>query len=143
MFTLRSEEKERVIKSPITGVTKMNIDEIKMVPALMGEPDVFNVLQSMPGVTSVGEGSSGLNMRGGQADQNLILMNETIVLSNSHALGFLSSFNGDVLQSFSLYKGAVPSYFGGRSSSALNIEMRKGIKKNGYTQVHWARQSAN
>lgn len=129
MFTLRSEEKERVIKSPITGLTKMNIDEIKMVPALMGEPDVFNVLQSMPGVTSVGEGSSGLNIRGGQADQNLILMNETIVLSNSHALGFLSSFNGDVLQNFSLYKGAVPSYFGGRSSSALNIEMRKGNKE--------------
>jgi hypothetical protein len=129
MFTLRSEEREMIVKSPITGVTKMNIDEIKLVPTLLGEPDVFNVLQAMPGVTSVGEGSAGLNIRGGQADQNLILMNEAIVLSNSHALGFLSSFNGDVVQNFTLYKGAVPSNFGGRSASALNIEMRKGDKE--------------
>lgn len=130
MFTLRSEEREMIVKSPITGVTKMNIDEIKLVPTLLGEPDVFNVLQAMPGVTSVGEGSAGINVRGGQADQNLILMNEAIVLSNSHALGFLSAFNGDVLQNFTLYKGAVPSYFGGRSASALNIEMRKGDKES-------------
>lgn len=130
VFTVHAEERDRNIRSAITGVTKMNINDIKLVPAFMGEPDVFNVLQSMPGVTSVGEGSAGMNIRGGQADQNLIMMNETIVLSNSHALGFLSSFNGDALQNFTLYKGAVPSYFGGRSSSALNIEMRKGNKEN-------------
>lgn len=129
-FTVEADERDRNIRSPITGVTKMDINDIKLVPAFMGEPDVFNVLQSMPGVTSVGEGSAGMNIRGGQADQNLIMMNETIVLSNSHALGFLSSFNGDALQNFTLYKGAVPSYFGGRSSSALNIEMRKGSKEN-------------
>ncbi|MCL6257895.1 TonB-dependent receptor [Aquiflexum sp. TKW24L] len=128
-FTVQAEERDRNIRSPITGVTKMNINDIKLVPAFLGEPDVFNVLQSMPGVTSVGEGSAGMNIRGGQADQNLIMMNETIVLSNSHALGFLSSFNGDALQNFTLYKGTVPSYFGGRSSSALNIEMRKGNKE--------------
>ncbi|MCH6197963.1 TonB-dependent receptor [Aquiflexum sp. LQ15W] len=128
-FTVEADERDRNIRSPITGVTKMDINDIKLVPAFMGEPDVFNVLQSMPGVTSVGEGSAGMNIRGGQADQNLIMMNETIVLSNSHALGFLSSFNGDALQNFTLYKGAVPSYFGGRSSSALNIEMRKGDKE--------------
>lgn len=128
-FTVEADERDRNIRSPITGVTKMNIEDIKLVPAFLGEPDVFNVLQSMPGVTSVGEGSAGMNIRGGQADQNLIMMNETIVLSNSHALGFLSSFNGDALQNFTLYKGAVPSYFGGRSSSALNIEMRKGNKE--------------
>lgn len=129
-FTVMAEERDRNVRSPITGVTKMNIEDIKLVPAFLGEPDVFNVLQSTPGVTSVGEGSAGLNIRGGQADQNLIMMNETIVLSNSHALGFLSSFNGDALQNFTLYKGSVPSYFGGRSSSALNIEMRKGNKEN-------------
>ncbi|TVP53408.1 MAG: hypothetical protein EA341_01030 [Mongoliibacter sp.] len=126
IFTVMAEERDRNVRSAITGLTKMNIAEIKLVPALMGEPDVFNVLQAMPGVTSVGEGSAGLNIRGGQADQNLIMMNEAVVLSNNHALGFLSSFNGDVLQNFSLYKGAVPSYFGGRSAAALNIEMRKG-----------------
>jgi hypothetical protein len=125
-FIVREEEKDRNIRSPITGITKMNIEDIKLIPALMGEPDVFNVLQTIPGVTSVGEGSSGLNIRGGQADQNLILMNEAMVLSNSHALGFLSSFNGDVVRNFTLYKGTVPSNFGGRSAAALNIEMRKG-----------------
>jgi hypothetical protein len=126
VFTVFAEERDRNVRSAITGLTRMNIEEIKLVPAMMGEPDVFNVLQAMPGVTSVGEGSAGLNIRGGQADQNLIMMNEAVVLSNNHALGFLSSFNGDVLQNFSLYKGAVPSYFGGRSAAALNIEMRKG-----------------
>ncbi len=129
VFTVESDERDRNISSPISGVTKMKIEEIKVVPAFLGEPDVFNVLQSMPGVTSVGEGSAGMNIRGGRADQNLIMMNETIVLSNSHALGFLSSFNGDALQNFTLYKGAVPAYFGGRSSSAINIEMRNGNKE--------------
>ncbi|WP_373398202.1 TonB-dependent receptor [Algoriphagus halophilus] len=130
VFTVQAEERDRNIRGAITGVTKMNIDEIKLVPAFLGESDVFNVLQSMPGVNSVGEGSAGMNIRGGQADQNLIMMNEAIVLSNSHALGFLSSFNGDVLQNFTLFKGTVPSYFGGRSASALNIEMRKGSREN-------------
>lgn len=125
-FIVRGVDKDRNIKNPITGIIKMNIEDIKLIPALMGEPDVFNVLQATPGVTSVGEGSSGLNIRGGQADQNLILMNEAIVLSNSHALGFLSAFNGDVVRNFTLYKGTVPSNFGGRSAAALNIEMRKG-----------------
>ncbi|MEB2778669.1 TonB-dependent receptor [Algoriphagus sp. D3-2-R+10] len=125
-FIVREEEKDRNIKNPITGIIKMNIEDIKLIPTLMGEPDVFNVLQATPGVTSVGEGSSGLNVRGGHADQNLILMNEAVVLSNSHALGFLSSFNGDVVSNFTLYKGTVPSNFGGRSASALNIGMRKG-----------------
>lgn len=129
IFTVESEEKDRNIRNPISGVAKMKIEDIKLVPAFLGEPDVFNVLQSMPGVTTVGEGSAGMNIRGGRADQNLIMMNETIVLSNSHALGFLSSFNGDALQNFTLYKGTVPSYFGGRSSSALNIEMRNGNKE--------------
>lgn len=130
VFTVQAEERDRNIRRAITGVTKMNIEEIKLVPAFLGEADVFNVLQSMPGVTSVGEGSAGMNIRGGQADQNLIMMNEAIVLSNNHALGFLSSFNGDVLQNFTLFKGTVPSNFGGRSASALNIEMRKGNKEN-------------
>lgn len=129
-FTLLAEERDRNVRSPITGVTKMTIKELRLVPTLMGEPDVFNVLQSMPGVTSVGEGSAGINVRGGQADQNLILLNEALVLSNSHALGFLSAFNGDVLQNFTLYKGAAPSSFGGRSASVLNIESRKGDLEN-------------
>jgi hypothetical protein len=129
-FTVLAEQRDRNVMSPITGITKMNIEEIKLVPALMGEPDVFNVLQAMPGVTSVGEGSAGMNIRGGQADQNLIMMNEAIVLNNNHALGFLSSFNGDVVQNFTLYKGTVPGQFGGRSASALNIEMKKGDFEN-------------
>jgi hypothetical protein len=76
---------------------KMNIDDIKVVQTKMGEPEVFNVLQSIPGVTSERVDSLGLNVRGRQADQNLIFMNETIVLSNSHALGFLTAFIDNVL----------------------------------------------
>jgi hypothetical protein len=125
-FTLLSEERDRNIRNPISGYTKMNIAEIRLVPTLMGEPDVINVIQSLPGVTSVGEGSSGINIRGGQADQNLIMMNDALVLSQGHALGFLSPFNGEVVQNFTLFKGNIPSFYGGRSASALNIEMKKG-----------------
>jgi hypothetical protein len=117
---------EQNIKHATTGIVEMSIEQVKTLPALMGETDVIKSLQLFPGVTSVGEGSSGVNIRGGRSDQNLTLMNEALVLSSNHAMGFLSSFNHDVVGNFTLYKGNVPSYYGGRASATLNIEMKKG-----------------
>lgn len=114
------------INRTLAGRVYMDVNELKTIPAFLGEPDIIKSLQFIPGVTSTGEGSSGFNVRGGQADQNLILINDALVLSSNHALGFLSPFNPDVTQDFTLYKGNVPSYYGGRTSSTLSISMRHG-----------------
>ncbi len=130
-----SEEPDRNVRNPITGITKLTAQELKAIPAFLGEADIFKGLQLLPGVSSVGEGTSGINVRGAKADQNLLLMNEALVLSSNHALGFLSGFNADVTETFTLYKGNLPSTFGGRAGSALNIQMRPGSKENWQGQV--------
>lgn len=114
------------IKQSLTGLTKMNVQEVKTLPTLMGEIDVIKTLQLMPGVSSVGEGSSSFNVRGGRTDQNLILLNDVPLFNTSHALGFVSGFNQDVIRDFSLYKGSVPAQLGGRASSVLEINTRRG-----------------
>lgn len=114
------------VRETLSGLTKLNIAEIKTLPTLMGEVDIMKSLQLMPGVTSVGEGSSGLNVRGGRTDQNLALLNGVPLFNSSHALGFVSGFNQDVIQDFSLYKGNVPANYGGRASSVLEITTRRG-----------------
>lgn len=124
-----SDQPDRNVKEPITGITKLTTRELKAIPAFLGEADIFKGLQFLPGVSTVGEGSSGINVRGAKTDQNLLLMNEAMVLSSNHALGFLSAFNTDVTETFTLYKGNLPANFGGRSGSALNIQMREGNKE--------------
>lgn len=114
------------VKASLTGLTKMNIVEVKTLPTLMGEVDIIKSLQLMPGVTSVGEGASGFNVRGGRVDQNLVLFNDAPLFYTSHALGFISAFNQDIIRDFSLYKGNVPANFGGRASSVLEINTRRG-----------------
>ena len=121
-----SDEPDRNVRNPITGVTKLTTQELKAIPAFLGEADIFKGLQLLPGVSSVGEGTSGINVRGAKTDQNLLLMNEALVLSSNHALGFLSAFNTDVTETFTLYKGNLPSNYGGRAGSALDIKMRNG-----------------
>ncbi|PZV78092.1 outer membrane receptor for ferrienterochelin and colicin [Algoriphagus aquaeductus] len=121
-----SEDPDRNVRNPITGVTKLTTRELRSIPAFLGEADIFKGLQLLPGVSSVGEDTSGINVRGAKTDQNLILMNEAMVLSSNHALGFLSGFNTDVTENFTLYKGNLPANFGGRAGSALNILMRPG-----------------
>jgi hypothetical protein len=121
-----SEEPDRNVREAITGVTKLTTRELKAIPAFLGEADIFKGLQLLPGVSSVGEGTSGINVRGAKTDQNLLLMNEVLVLSSNHALGFLSAFNTDVTENFTLYKGNLPASLGGRAGSALNILMRPG-----------------
>ncbi len=121
-----SDEPDRNVRNPITGVTKLTTRELKAIPAFLGEADIFKGLQLLPGVSSVGEGTSGINVRGAKTDQNLLLMDEALVLSSNHALGFLSAFNTDVTETFTLYKGNLPSTLGGRAGSALDIRMRDG-----------------
>ncbi len=113
------------------GMSKVNvkIEAVKKLPALLGEVDIIKYIQLLPGVKSVGEGSSGFYVRGGNADQNLVLLDEAPIYNASHLLGFFSAFNPDAIRDMQLYKGAIPSQFGGRLSSVLDIRMKEGNAK--------------
>ncbi|MDW3194235.1 MAG: TonB-dependent receptor [Cytophagales bacterium] len=108
------------------GVSRMSIEEIERLPAFLGEVDVVKSLQLLPGVSTVGEGAGGFNVRGGKTDQNLILLNDGMIFNASHVLGFFSAFNPGVVEDFSLYKGFIPAQFGGRISSVLQVNMKEG-----------------
>ncbi|MEK9614140.1 MAG: TonB-dependent receptor plug domain-containing protein, partial [Flavobacteriaceae bacterium] len=99
-------------------------------PAVLGEVDIIKSITLLPGVTNSGEGSSGFNVRGGAADQNLILLDEAIVFNSSHLFGFFSVFNPDAVKDIKLYKGGIPANYGGRVSSVLNIYQKEGNSKN-------------
>lgn len=107
----------------------LKIESIKSMPALFGEVDIFKSVQMLPGVLSAGEGTSGLFVRGGSADQNLILLDESTVYNASHFMGFFSVFNPDAVKNVSLYKGGIPARYGGRISSILDIQMKEGNNK--------------
>jgi len=107
----------------------MPIDKIKSLPALLGEPDVIKSLQLLPGVKSGSEGSSGLYVRGGAPDQNLLLLDGVPIYNASHLFGFFSVFNPDALKSVSFYKGGFPARFGGRLSSVVDVRMKEGNEK--------------
>jgi outer membrane receptor for ferrienterochelin and colicin len=111
------------------GTINLPISQIKSVPALMGEVDVFKVLQLLPGVQSGTEGSSGLYVRGGGADQNLILLDGVPVYNASHLFGFFSVFNADAINHVALIKGGFPARYGGRLSSIIDISMKEGNNK--------------
>jgi hypothetical protein len=108
------------------GIQQMSIGQIKKIPAFLGEPDVLKAMLTVPGITSVGEGANGFNVRGGNVDENLIIMDEAPVYNSSHMLGFFSVFNPDAVKNVTLYKGAFPAEFGGRTSSVLDIRMKDG-----------------
>ncbi|WP_317206672.1 carboxypeptidase-like regulatory domain-containing protein [Hymenobacter sp. 15J16-1T3B] len=122
-------EKDKNVSGMQMGLEKLDIKTIRQVPTAFGEADLLRVVLTLPGVKSVGEGSTGLNVRGGASDQNLILLNDATVYNPSHLFGFFSAFNPDVLQGVELYKSAVPAKFGGRLSSVLDITTRDGNKK--------------
>ncbi|MBM3938127.1 MAG: TonB-dependent receptor, partial [Sphingomonadales bacterium] len=105
------------------------VQQIKEIPALLGEKDVLKVIQLMPGVQKGGEGQSGIYVRGGGPDQNLIVLDEAIVYNASHLFGFFSLFNGDALRSVELVKGGFPSRYGGRLSSVIDMNMKEGNYK--------------
>jgi hypothetical protein len=112
------------------GVAKVNLAEVKNVPVLFGERDILKTLQLLPGIKSAGEGNSGFYVRGGSTDQNLILLDEAPVYNASHLLGFFSTFNSDAIKDVTVYKGGMPSQYGGRLSSVLDIRMNDGNRKN-------------
>jgi len=126
---ITSEAADKNIKSVETGVAKLDIKQINKIPALMGEVDIVRAIQLLPGVTTVGEGASGFNVRGGNIDQNLILLDEAPVYNSSHLLGFFSVFNPDAVKDVKLIKGGVPAQYGGRVSSILDIRMKDGNDK--------------
>lgn len=117
------------IKTPQMSVNKLTAATIKQIPVVLGESDIIKSIILLPGVTSAGEGASGFNVRGGAADQNLILLDEAIVFNSSHVFGFFSVFNPDVIKDVKLYKGGIPARYGGRLSSVLDIYQKEGNSK--------------
>lgn len=111
------------------SVNKLDIRTIERIPALLGEADIIKSIQLLPGVTTVGEGASGFNVRGGSVGQNLILQDEAPIYNSSHLFGFFSVFNPDAVTDVKLYKGGIPSQFGGRISSVLDIRLKEGNSK--------------
>ncbi len=126
---ITSEKEDVNVKSMDMGTTKLDIKQINKIPALLGEVDIVRAIQLLPGVTTVGEGASGFNVRGGNVDQNLILLDEAPVYNSSHLFGFFSVFNPDAVKDVKLIKGGIPSQYGGRVSSILDIRMKEGNSK--------------
>jgi hypothetical protein len=126
---ISSTKKDQKIVSTDMSVEKISAKDIKQIPMVLGEADVIKSIQLLPGVSAPNEGSGGFNVRGGSADQNLILLDEAIVYNPSHLLGFFSVFNADALKDATIYKGGIPSKYGGRLSSVLDIRMREGNNK--------------
>jgi hypothetical protein len=125
-----SKKKNDNVTKPLMGVEKLNVSEINQLPVLLGEKDILKSIQLLPGIKSAGEGNSGFYVRGGGADQNLILLDEAPVYNASHLLGFFSTFNSDAIKDVSVYKGSMPAQYGGRLSSVLDIKMKDGDNKD-------------
>ena len=117
------------IKNAQMGRFVLPIDQIKALPAFLGEADLLKTIQLLPGVRNAGEGSAGLYVRGGGPDQNLILLDDAIVYNTGHLFGFFSIFNSDAIKNVSLIKGGMPAQYGGRLSSVLDISMKEGNDK--------------
>ncbi|RNI28355.1 TonB-dependent receptor [Rufibacter immobilis] len=117
------------LSTPQMSMETLSSREAKLLPALFGEVDIIKTLQLKPGIQSGGEGSSGLFVRGGSSDQNLVLLDDALVYNPSHLFGFFSVFNPDAVRGVELYKGGFPAQFGGRLSSVLDVKLREGNRK--------------
>lgn len=124
--TVSTTRENENIRSTEMSVASLSTREIQRIPQLLGETDVIRSLTLLPGVTTVGEGASGFNVRGGNVDQNLILLDEAPVFNSSHLFGFFSVFNADAVKDVKLYKGGIPSMYGGRLSSVLDVRQKEG-----------------
>ena len=127
--TISSQRYNTNISELETGSTRLPIQSIRKIPALLGEIDVIKAIQLLPGVQVTSEGSSGFSVRGGGRDQNLILLDESTVYNASHLMGFFSVFNNDVIKDVKLYKGDIPASSGGRLASLLDVRMKEGNSK--------------
>ena len=124
-----SANRENIVRNARMGIEKINIKMLKQIPMGMGEVDLFKSSLLLPGVQSVSEASSGYNIRGGSADQNLILLNSAPIINSSHFFGFFSAFNSDMIEDVTLYKSGIPAKFGGRVSSVMDIDLKEGSKE--------------
>jgi hypothetical protein len=125
-IVVEEEGADRNVSSAQIGVASLSMREIKKLPSFLGEADVLKSLLSLPGVSSVGDGAIGINVRGGDVGQNLILMDDALLFNSSHVLGFFSAFNPDVVSKVNLYKGNIPAQYGGRLSSVLEVGIKDG-----------------
>lgn len=123
---ITAEKSDANVQRTLMGVEKMNSKTLKKLPMLMGEADVIRSIMLLPGVNTVGEGASGFNVRGGNTDQNLVLLDGVPLFNTSHLFGFFTAFNADLVQDVSLFKGGIPSMYGGRSSSVLDVRLKEG-----------------
>ena len=124
-----AEEEDGNVTELQMSVERLDVATLQKIPALLGEVDVLRGIQLLPGVTTVGEGAAGFNVRGGSIDQNLVILDEAPVFNSSHLFGFFSVFNPDAVKGVKLYKGGIPARFGGRLSSILDVRMREGNNK--------------
>lgn len=124
-----SEAEDQNVSNIEMSVNKLDIQTIKKMPTLLGEVEIIRSIQLLPGVTTVGEGATGFNVRGGSIDQNLVLLDEAPVYNSSHLFGFFSVFNPDAVKDVKLYKGGIPARYGGRLSSILDVRMKEGNNK--------------
>ncbi len=129
-----SEKSDKNVSSSNVGTVKLEMEEIKKIPAFLGEVDVLKTIQLLPGVKSSGDGNTGFYVRGGGPDQNLILLDEAVVYNAAHLMGFFSVFNGDAVKSINLIKGGMPAQYGGRLASVLDISMKEGNTKEYHAQ---------
>ncbi len=126
---IRGEADDANIRSSDMGVVKIDVKDIESIPVLFGEQDILKTIQLMPGISAGGEGRGGYYVRGGNTDQNLILLDEAPVYNASHLLGFFSVFNSDALKEMTMYKAGIPARYGGRLSSVLDVRMNNGNMK--------------
>ena len=125
-IVISSRRRDLNVKSAQMGQIDLSINKVKSLPVLFGEVDPLKTLQLFPGVSNAGEGNSGIYVRGGGPDQNLILLDDAVVYNSGHLFGFFSIFNGDAIKNISLIKGGMPSQYGGRLSSVLDVSMKDG-----------------
>ncbi len=129
-IVVTAEEKDENVENTSMGTIELPVENIKTLPALMGEVDILKTLQLLPGVLSAGEGNSGFYVRGGGPDQNLVLLDEAVVYNSGHMLGFFSVFNADAIKNTTLIKGNMPAAYGGRLSSVVDVQMKDGNDKS-------------
>lgn len=124
--TITGRAVDESVESAQIGVATIDVKTIKKLPTFLGEADVIKSILLNPGVSSIGEGATGFNVRGGEVDQNLVMQDEAFLFNSSHALGFYSTFNTDLINKVDLYKGNIPAQYGGRLASVMDVEMRNG-----------------
>ncbi|HVF96952.1 MAG TPA: TonB-dependent receptor, partial [Flavisolibacter sp.] len=121
-----SRRRDANVRNAQMGQIDLSMNQIRNIPAFLGEVDILKAIQLLPGVRNAGEGNAGFYVRGGGPDQNLIMLDDAVVYNTGHLFGFFSIFNSDAIKNTSLIKGGMPAQYGGRISSVLDVQMKDG-----------------